>query len=291
MLCRLSDGRVTTDSASVDPSLVALLPPLAERLITAAPGQTGMVVAGICGSQGSGKTTLAHALETELATHGKRALTLSLDDFYLPKATRTALGRDVHPLCVTRGVPGTHDMDLYSATLAALASAGPQQTPPLPLFSKLDDDRLPRDLWGSYVGRPDVVLFEGWCVGAQPEVQDGWRGAINDLEAAEDPDGVWWRWWNEALANDYWPLWCDLEPLILIRVPGIESVVQSRIKQEAGLAAAEPDKPTMDEAAVRRFVAHYERLTLRIWEEMPARAHVVIDRDDSFTFSITGAIR
>lgn len=279
------------DNTSVDPSLVALLPPLAERLIAAVPGQAGMVVAGICGAQGSGKTTLAHALEAELATHGKRALTLSLDDFYLPKAARTALGRDVHPLCVTRGVPGTHDIGLYSATLAALASAGSQQTTSLPLFSKLDDDRLSRDQWGAYVGRPDVVLFEGWCVGAQPGTQDGRRGPINDLEALEDPDGVWRQWWNEALANDYWPVWCDLDPLILIRVPGIESVVQSRIRQEAGLAAAEPDKPTMDEAAVRRFVAHYERLTLRIWDEMPARAHVVIDRDDSFTFSITGAIR
>ncbi|MEO0961235.1 MAG: kinase [Pseudomonadota bacterium] len=282
---------MTTDKTSVDPSLVALLPPLAERLAAAVPGQTGMVVAGICGAQGSGKTTLAHALEAELATHGKRALTLSLDDFYLPKETRTALGRDVHPLCVTRGVPGTHDMGLYSTTLAALASAGPQQRTSLPVFSKLDDDRLPHDQRTSYVGRPDVVLFEGWCVGAQPAAQDRWRGAINDLEAVEDPDGVWWRWWNEALSNDYWPLWCDLDPLILIRVPGIESVVQSRIKQEAGLAAAEPGKATMDEAAVRRFVAHYERLTLRIWDEMPARAHVVIDRDDSFTFSITGAIR
>lgn len=282
---------MTTDDASVDPSLVALLPPLAERLLAAVPGQTGMVVAGICGAQGSGKTTLAHALEAELATHGKRALTLSLDDFYLPKAARTALGGDVHPLCVTRGVPGTHDMGLYSATLSALASAGPQHTTSLPVFSKLDDDRLSRDQWRSYVGRPDVVLFEGWCVGARPEAEDGWRGPINDLEALEDPDGVWWRWWNGALANDYWPVWGELDPLILIRVPGVESVVQSRIRQEAGLAAAEPDKPTMDEAAVRRFVAHYERLTLRIWDEMPARAQVVIDRDDSFTFSITGAIR
>lgn len=250
-----------------------------------------MVVAGICGAQGSGKTTLAHALEGELATRGKRALTLSLDDFYLPKADRTKLSDDVHSLCATRGVPGTHDMGLYSTTLAALGSAGPQQTTRLPLFSKLDDDRLPVGQWGAYVGRPDVVLFEGWCVGAQPEGQGGWFGPINDLEAAEDPKGVWWRWWNEELANNYWPIWCDLDPLILIRVPGIESVVQSRIKQEAGLAAAEPDKPTMNEAAIRRFVAHYERLTLRIWDEMPARAHVLIDRDDSFTFSITGVIR
>lgn len=282
---------MTGGNTLIDPSLTALLPALADRLMTTRPGPNGLVVAGICGAQGSGKTTLAHALEYELAARGRRALTLSLDDFYLPKADRNQLSREVHSLCATRGVPGTHDMGLYSSTLAALASAGPQETTALPVFSKLDDDRLPVDQWDSYVGCPDVVLFEGWCVGAQPQALDGWRGAINDLEASEDPDGVWWRWWNEALANDYWPTWCDLDPLILIRVAGIESVVKSRIKQEAGLAAAEPDKPTMDEAAVRRFVAHYERLTLRIWDEMPARAHVVIDRDDSFTFSITGAIR
>lgn len=277
--------------AETDPSLVKLLPLLADRLMAAEPAENGLVVAGICGAQGSGKTTLAHALERELAARGKRAVTLSLDDFYLPRADRMRLAKTIHPLCATRGVPGTHDIVLYGATLGALAVAMPQTQTPLPVFSKLDDDRLPRTGWATYTGRPDIVLFEGWCVGARPQSAEAWRGPINALEAELDAEGDWWRWWNAALATEYWPVWKTLDPLILIRVPGIESVVQSRLRQERGLAAGAPDKPTMDEAAVRRFVAHYERLTLAIWDEMPARADIVIDRDDSFVFSMANRVR
>lgn len=277
-----------------DPSLRALLPDIANGLVHASAGlagPAGLVVAGICGSQGSGKTTLSHLLEHELARLGKRAVTLSLDDFYLPRADRLLLAQDVHPLCATRGVPGTHDMVLYQQTLDALSTAGPQGETRLPRFSKLDDDRMVASAWGSYRGRPDVVLFEGWCVGAEPLSSALLAEPLNALEASRDKDGTWRRWWNEALAHEYWPVWKDLAPLILIRVPGLESVIASRLRQEQGLAQAEPDKLVMDEAAVRLFVAHYERLTRHIWREMPSRAHLVIDRDDSFAFSIAAPMR
>ncbi len=266
---------------NADPSLVALVPALADAVASTAPGREGVIAAGICGSQGSGKTTLSRLLETELAARGCRAVTLSLDDFYLPRADRQALARDVHPLCATRGVPGTHDMVLYEATLASLARPGATR---VPVFSKLDDDRLPADAWHRIEGPVDAVLFEGWCVGAAPEPDDAWTGPINELEASEDPDGVWWRWWNGCLARDYWPRWRDLSPLMLIKVPGLESVIASRVRQEEGLARAEGRPVSMDRAAVERFVAHYERLTRRIWAEMPGRADIVIGRDDNFRF-------
>jgi len=275
----------------IDPSLKALLPDVAAGLLHAPKSSFGLPVAGICGAQGSGKTTLAHALEAALADQGIWALTLSLDDFYLPKAERLLLVQDIHPLCATRGVPGTHDMRLFADTLAALAAAGADGETRVPRFSKLDDDRLPRREWQVVEGAPDIVLFEGWCVGASPLAAGALSSPINDLEETEDAKGVWRRWWADALARDYWPLWQALSPLILIRVPGLESVVRSRLQQEAGLAAAAPHKPRMDEAAVRRFVAHYERLTRHVWAEMPARAHLVIDRDDSFAFSIAAPMR
>jgi len=271
---------------NINPSLIALLPHLAAGFSSAPKGPHGFAVAGICGAQGSGKTTLAHLLEDALAERGVRALTLSLDDFYRTRAEREVLAQTVHPLCLTRGVPGTHDMALYAEVLAALGAAGPDDVTALPQFSKLDDDRLPPEQWRQYTGRPDIVMFEGWCVGARPQDENAWAGPINALERAEDPDGNWWRWWNAALARNYWPLWRDLSPLLLIRVPGMASVVASRLQQERGLAAEKPGMPRMDKAAVERFVAHYERLTLRIWDEMPARADYVLARDDSFAFSI-----
>ena len=82
----------------------------------------GRVVA-ITGSQGSGKSTLAKILVRQLNDLGKSAACVSLDDFYLPKQDRIELGRRVHPLLVTRGVPGTHDSGRLGQVLKQVASS------------------------------------------------------------------------------------------------------------------------------------------------------------------------
>src|SRR5262245_54933917 len=71
----------------------------------------------IAGAQGSGKSTLSRLLSDELVRLGRRAVTFSLDDFYLTRREREALAAAVHPLLVTRGVPGTHDVDLCERIL------------------------------------------------------------------------------------------------------------------------------------------------------------------------------
>ena len=50
-----------------------------------------------------------------------------------------------------------------------LSHAGPTDHTPLPRFDKLDDDRIPREDWPDFTGRPDVILLEGWCVGVRAE--------------------------------------------------------------------------------------------------------------------------
>ena len=66
----------------------------------------------IAGVQGGGKSTLAAQLARAARARGRRAAVLSLDDVYLDRPARAALGRDVHPLLATRGPPGTHDVPL-----------------------------------------------------------------------------------------------------------------------------------------------------------------------------------
>src|SRR5690606_12103429 len=84
--------------------------PLAERLLQKVASARGTLVVGISGSQGSGKSTLAALLVLLLRElMGLRAVNLSIDDFYLTRARRRDLARDIHPLLATRGVPGTHD--------------------------------------------------------------------------------------------------------------------------------------------------------------------------------------
>ena len=91
--------------------------PLVESLISHQDGAGRPVIIGLHGCQGSGKTTLADYLRTSLTKRGIPACSISLDDFYLTKQQRIQLAEDVHPMFRTRGVPGTHDIDLAFATL------------------------------------------------------------------------------------------------------------------------------------------------------------------------------
>ena len=61
------------------------------------------VIAGLCGPQGSGKSTTAGRLVQRLEASGYRVASLSLDDFYLTHAERGQLARDVHPCCWRAG--------------------------------------------------------------------------------------------------------------------------------------------------------------------------------------------
>jgi D-glycerate 3-kinase len=60
---------------------------------------------GLCGAQGSGKSTIAAATARLLQAQGLKAMTLSLDDFYLSREARGWLARKIHPLMAVRGPP------------------------------------------------------------------------------------------------------------------------------------------------------------------------------------------
>src|SRR5262249_24435785 len=98
--------------------------PLVRRLSDGVSATSPPGVIAISGAQGSGKTTLATLLTRALVERGIRAMTCSLDDFYYSRAQRIELSRSVHPLLLTRGVPGTHDVELCEDVLAA-ARVGP----------------------------------------------------------------------------------------------------------------------------------------------------------------------
>ena len=132
--------------------------------------------------------------------------------------------------------------------------------------------------------RPDVILLEGWCVGLRAEDVPPYAGPINALEAAEDPDGAWFAWSLEALQTDYAEVWNRMALLVSIEVAGLDTVIDSRLRQEEGLAAV-TGRPGMDRAAVTRFVQHYERFTRALWAAMPVRADMLFRRDGAFGFA------
>jgi D-glycerate 3-kinase len=229
----------------------------------------------IAGLQGTGKSTLSAQVAALAARRGLRVVPLSIDDFYLGHAQRQLLGREVHPLCATRGVPGSHDPDLACAVLDALREGRPVA---LPRFDKIADDRLPESQWPR-VEHADLVLFEGWFLKVPPQADADLAAPINALERDEDPQGTWRRWSNDALARDYPPLWSRLPRLLFLQGPGFEVVPQWRWQQEQTLQAQHPDRKAMSHAQVLRFVQFFERVSRQAMRAWPAIADRTIRLD------------
>jgi D-glycerate 3-kinase len=244
--------------------------PLAARAAALRQARGRSVLIGLCGAQGSGKTTIAAATGRLLAAQGLSVVSVSLDDFYLPRSARRRLALRVHPLLATRGPPGTHDVGLAAAVLDALHTPMPVS---LPAFDKAADEPRPQDAWRTVEGPIDVILFEGWCVGARPEEPIALALPVNDLEAQEDPQGVWRAYVNAALDGPYQGLFARLDALALLQAPSFEMVLGWRLEQEHKLIARAGRG--MSDQEVARFIAQYERLTRWVLAEMPARADMV----------------
>ncbi|NIV17409.1 MAG: hypothetical protein GWN47_03135 [Woeseiaceae bacterium] len=252
--------------------------PLGERISDLRRQKPRGVVVGICGAQGSGKSTLSLFLERWLRREaGLAVATLSLDDLYFGKQTREQLGLAIHPLFETRGVPGTHDTALGSDILRSLISG--DAVVAIPVFDKAGDDRVARPEWREITAPVDVVLFEGWCVGARPQSTEALSEPVNDLEAGEDPDGSWRRRVNDCLSGDYADLFGWLDVLAFMRVPSFDKVLEWRTLQEIKLVGH------ADEQSMLRFLAFFERLTRHMQETLPDLANALIDVDDSHRIS------
>lgn len=247
--------------------------PLAAAIAARASTTGQPLIIGVSGSQGSGKSTLCRMLEVLLAEHhGLHAVTLSLDDIYLTRTARADLAATVHPLLATRGVPGTHDLALGEGVLAEVRAG--QSGIRLPRFDKAADDRMAEAEWPLIAAPIDILLFEGWCMGAAPQIPAELAAPINRLEADEDPHGTWRAYANAALAGPYRALFTQPDMMIMLAAPDFEAVLGWRQLQETKLRARTGGG--MSDSAVARFVMHYERITRHLLAELPDRSDVVI---------------
>jgi len=210
---------------------------------------------GVGGAQGSGKSYQCRAYA---AAH-ERIAHFSLDDVYLGHADRQALARDIHPLCATRGPPGTHDLDLADRVIAALEDPSGTQRVKLPRFDKASDDRKLEMDWPVFTGLPHAILVEGWCMGASPLDAATLETPINALERDEDKHGEWRAVLAAHLADDYQTFFDAFDALLYLQAPSWEIVRVWRGQQEVETLgrALTPE----EDAALDRFVAHYERVT------------------------------
>jgi D-glycerate 3-kinase len=244
------------------------------------PGEAMLL--GINGAQGTGKSTLAAFLRMALeSAAGWQVAVLSIDDFYLTRAERQRLAEQVHPLLRTRGVPGTHDIQMLSDYLAILKKLDPDTTLRLPSFDKAQDDRTDEANWSTVTGPVDLVILEGWCVGSKPQAEDELRDPVNSLEENEDAGGEWRGYVNDALKGVYAQLFAQLDALVYLQAPGFDAVYRWRLEQEEKLAACTPEHGSeiMDHKQIAYFVQHFERITRNDFAVLPDSAEVVLEFD------------
>lgn len=246
-------------------------------------GDTSTPLLGINGAQGTGKSTLADFLRLALGyLYTWRVAVVSIDDFYLTKSERHELANAVHPLFATRGPPGTHDTVLLSDCLNQLSSLGAATRIQVPLFDKAIDDRANELRWPTITGPVDIVILEGWCVGSVPESSQTLLEPLNALERDEDPDCVWRRYINERLRRDYLPIFRQMDALVFLKAPHIDSIYKWRLRQERKLAesAAANSHGIMNAEEIARFIQYYERITIGNLDQLPNVADVVFELDD-----------
>lgn len=213
---------------------------------------------GIAGAQGSGKSTLAAAW----AKADPRVAHFSLDDVYLTTAARKALAEKVSPLLRTRGAPGTHDLDLAKRTILQLEAARGRDRTPLPRFDKVADAPVKAAQWPSFLGTPNVIVVDGWCIGATPQEPAALEDPVNMLELDEDESGAWRAYVNAQLAGPYAAFFARLDAIIAFDAPDFDVVERWRLEQEAALRGLAVDAlPREVRANIARFVLHYERIT------------------------------
>jgi D-glycerate 3-kinase len=245
--------------------------------------QQPAIIIGINGTQGSGKSTLADYICTMLGEQGLNCVSLSLDDFYLTRAERETLAAEVHPLLKTRGVPGTHDVALALQTIDSLRKGTGETL--IPRFDKSTDDRHLEADCDLVSGPVDVIILEGWCVGAKPQPEAALAEPVNSLEAERDADGNWRNFFNRALTTDYQPLFDSINKLIMLRAPSFDTVFNWRLEQEQKMIARLEEQNNIDrsgvmsEAQIAEFIAHYQRITEFSLVEMPCRADHLFQLD------------
>ena len=215
---------------------------------------------GLSGSQGSGKSTITQILKIIFQSSFKlNVVCFSIDDFYKTLSQRKKMSKSIHPLFMTRGVPGTHDSEMLYKTIKILLTKKFNSIK-IPKFDKSIDDRLKTKYWQKIKKRPDIIIFEGWCVGAKPQLLRELKKPINSLEKTEDTKLTWRKKVNNELRTSYKKIYNLIDKKIYLKVPNFKYVLKWRLLQEKKLRF-KTKKKGMTDNQIQRFIMFYERVT------------------------------
>jgi D-glycerate 3-kinase len=159
-------------------------------------------VIGLTGGQGTGKSTISNILKIILKeAHGLETVIFSIDDFYKTFSERKMLSKKINTLFLTRGVPGTHDTEMLYKCIKNLKNKNFKKFM-IPKFDKSSDNRSPKNKWLKIKKKPNIVIFEGWCVGVEAQKNKDLIIPINKLEKQRDKKKIWRKQVNLELKKN-----------------------------------------------------------------------------------------
>ncbi len=242
------------------------------------------LIIGLAGGQGSGKTTISSILTLILNKYFKlNVFKISIDDFYKTRKDRRALSNTKHPLLMTRGVPGTHDIDLILKFFKKIKSKNFKSLK-LPKFNKAIDDRFKRSLWYKLKSKPDIVILEGWCVGAKAQKNKQLKRPINSLEKVYDQSLKWRFHVNNQLKTKYKTLFNQLDGLLYLKAKNFNLLKNWRLKQERKLWVQTKNKKNlkiMSSGDVMNFMQTYQRITQQMFKDALKSSSIIINLNNN----------
>ena len=238
-------------------------------------------IIGLSGGQGAGKSTITAILKFLLKRkYGINLCIFSIDDFYKTKAERIKISRKIHPLFLVRGVPGTHDLSLINNTLKKLKKRD-FKTVHIPKFDKSIDDRLNKNKWQKIKKRPDIIIFEGWCVGARNQKNIDLKKSLNYIEKEYDKDLIWRKTTNNYLKHQYKKIFKKIDKIVYLKAPNFNDIFKWRLLQEQKMKLTSKNKKTMSKLEVQNFIMHYERITKQMMRDFPIISDLTVFLDKS----------
>ena len=180
-------------------------------------------------------------------------------------------------MLLTRGVPGTHDIDMMLNFFRKSKSKKFKRLK-LPTFNKAIDDRFSKKKWYNIKNKPDVIIFEGWCVGAKPENSITLKNTINSMEKFDDKRQIWRKYVNQQLKTKYKNLYSQLNCLIYLKAKNFSLLQKWRLKQERKLwVKSKAKSKIMSKEDVLNFMQTYQRITQNMFKTMPKYASIVFN--------------
>ena len=236
-------------------------------------------IIGLTGGQGTGKSTISNILKIILKeAYNLETVIFSIDDFYKTLKERKKMSRKISNLFLTRGVPGTHDTKMLFRCLKMLKINNFKKMN-IPKFDKSIDDRSKKNKWLKVKKKPNIVIFEGWCVGATAQKNKDLNSPINKLEKLKDNKKIWRQKVNLELKRSYKKIFNLIDKLIFLKVPSFKYVFKWRLLQEKKLRITGKGNKTMTDKQIGNFIMFYERLTKHMLNVLPKKADAVISMD------------